>query len=123
MLWPNINSYKEFDDEKKFLRLENSPPPHNFSNGPSLRGTNSTTTNYIIGTPNLNSNENSFRTLSSQRLFGSIVINLTETTLAAVMLDFSALSGTNPQISTTSTPVTFIGEYPPWVNFMLLIMM
>ena len=30
------NSYKEFDNEKKFLRLENSPPPHNFSNGPSL---------------------------------------------------------------------------------------
>ena len=29
------NSYKEFDDEKKFLRLENSPP-HNFSNDPSL---------------------------------------------------------------------------------------
>ena len=30
-------SYKEFDNEKKFLRLENSPPPpHNFSNGPSL---------------------------------------------------------------------------------------
>ena len=36
MLWPKINSYKEFDNEKKFLRLENSPPPHNFSNGPSL---------------------------------------------------------------------------------------
>ena len=31
------NSYKEFDNEKKFLRLENSPPPpHNFSKGPSL---------------------------------------------------------------------------------------
>ena len=33
------NSYEEFDNEKKFLRLENSPPPrspHNFSNGPSL---------------------------------------------------------------------------------------
>ena len=34
------NSYKEFDNEKKFLRLENSPPPppppHNLSNGPSL---------------------------------------------------------------------------------------
>ena len=31
------NSYKEFDNEKKFLRLENSPStPHNFSNGPSL---------------------------------------------------------------------------------------
>ena len=31
------NLYKEFDNEKKFLQLENSPPlPHNFSNGPSL---------------------------------------------------------------------------------------
>ena len=38
MLWPKKNSYKEFDNEKKFLRLENSPPPHKFSNGPSLRG-------------------------------------------------------------------------------------
>ena len=36
MLRPKKNSYKEFDEEKKFLRLENSPPPHNFSNGPSL---------------------------------------------------------------------------------------
>ena len=39
MLWPKKNSYKEFDNEKKFLRLENSPPPpppHNFSNGRSL---------------------------------------------------------------------------------------
>ena len=27
MLWPKKNSYKEFDDEKKFLQLENSPPP------------------------------------------------------------------------------------------------
>ena len=24
------------DDEKKFLQLENPPPPHNFSNGPYL---------------------------------------------------------------------------------------
>ena len=38
MLWPKKNSYNEFDNEKKFLRLENSPPPpHNFSNGPSLK--------------------------------------------------------------------------------------
>ena len=40
MLWPKKNSYKEFDNEKKFQRLENSPthpPPNNFSNGPSLR--------------------------------------------------------------------------------------
>ena len=40
MLRPQKNSYKESDKEKKFLRLENSPPPppspHNFSNGRSL---------------------------------------------------------------------------------------
>ena len=27
MLWPKKNSYKEFYNEKKFLRLKNSPPP------------------------------------------------------------------------------------------------
>ena len=27
MLWPKKNSYKEFENEKKFLRLENFPPP------------------------------------------------------------------------------------------------
>ena len=39
MLWPKKNSYKEFDNEKEFLRLKNSPPPppHDFSNDPSLR--------------------------------------------------------------------------------------
>ena len=26
MQWPKKNSYKEFDNEKKFLLLENSPP-------------------------------------------------------------------------------------------------
>ena len=31
------NSYKDFDSEKKFLRLKNSPPPHNFSNRLSLK--------------------------------------------------------------------------------------
>ena len=36
MPWPKKNSYKEFDNEKEFLPLEHSPPPHNFSNGPSL---------------------------------------------------------------------------------------
>ena len=36
MLWPTKNSYMEFDNEKKFLRFENCPPPHNFSNGLSL---------------------------------------------------------------------------------------
>ena len=38
MLWPRKYSYEEFDNEKKFLPLENPPPPHNFSNGPSLKG-------------------------------------------------------------------------------------
>ena len=43
MLLPKKNSYKEFDiKEKKFLRLKNYPPPHNFSNGPSLRPDNPT---------------------------------------------------------------------------------
>ena len=27
MLWPKKNSYEEFDNEKKFLRVENSPLP------------------------------------------------------------------------------------------------
>ena len=40
MLRLKKNSYKEFDNEKKFLPLKNSsptpPPPYNFSNGPSL---------------------------------------------------------------------------------------
>ena len=49
---------------------------------------------YITGTANFNSDKDNFRTLSSQGLFESIVINLTETTLAA----FSILSGPNPQI-------------------------
>ena len=30
------HSYKEFDDKKKFLRLENSPLPPYFSNGRPL---------------------------------------------------------------------------------------
>ena len=38
MLWPKKDSYKVFDNEKKFLRLENSSPPHNFPNGRSLSG-------------------------------------------------------------------------------------
>ena len=30
MQGPEKNSYNEFDNEKKFLRLENSPPPITF---------------------------------------------------------------------------------------------
>ena len=37
MLWPKKNSFKEFGNKKKLLRLENSPPSDNVSNGPSLR--------------------------------------------------------------------------------------
>ena len=43
---------------------------------PTLRGNNSTTTNYITGTANFNSNKDKFQTLSSQGLFESIVMNL-----------------------------------------------
>ena len=58
---------------------------------PPLRGTNSTTTNHITS-----SNKDNFRTLSSQGIFESLVINLTETTLAAVILGFSIVN--NPEI-------------------------
>ena len=69
-------------------RVPNSFPP--------LRGNNFTTTNYIAGTANFNSNKDNFRILSSQGIFESIiVINLY---LAAVILGISTLSGTNPQI-------------------------
>ena len=39
MLWPEKNSHKEFDNWEKFPAAQKfpSPPPHNFSNGPSLR--------------------------------------------------------------------------------------
>ena len=56
------------------------------------------TTNYITGTANFNSDKDNFQTLSSQGHFESIVINISETTLPAVILGFSTLSGTNPQI-------------------------
>ena len=36
MQGPEKNSYKEFDNEKKIPAARKSPPPHNFSNGPSL---------------------------------------------------------------------------------------
>ena len=37
MLTPEKYSYKEFDNEKKFPPLENSPPPSRiFSNSPTL---------------------------------------------------------------------------------------
>ena len=64
---------------------------------PSLRGTNSISTNHITGTVNFNSNKDNFRTLSSQGLFESIVINLY---LAAVILGFSTQSCNNPKIWT-----------------------
>ena len=54
MLWPKKNSYNEFDNEKKFLRLENSPPPrpHNFSNGPSLkRSLSLSNASYLLNPP------------------------------------------------------------------------
>ena len=43
-------------------------------------------------------NKDNFRTLSSQGCFESFVISLTETTLAAVILGSSTLSGTSLQI-------------------------
>ena len=51
MLWPRKYSYEEFDNEKKFLPLENPPPPHNFSNGPSLKGVIWDTTYWLDNLP------------------------------------------------------------------------
>ena len=96
-------------------RVQNSFPP--------LRGTNSTTTNHITGTANVKSGKDNFRTLSSQGTFESIVLNLYPnkayvSSLAEVILGFGTLRGTNPQFEnrkgTTSTPVIFIAEHPPW---------
>ena len=75
---------------RRILHVPNKFPP--------LRGTNSTVTNYMTGTANLNSNKDDVQTVSSQGFFETIVINLTETTLAAMILGFSTLSSTNPQI-------------------------
>ena len=36
MLWLKINSYKEFDKDKKIPVARKFPSPHNFSNGPTL---------------------------------------------------------------------------------------
>ena len=48
---------------------------------PPLRGTNSTTTNYITALQILiYSEKDNYRTLSSEGLFETIIINLTETT-------------------------------------------
>ena len=43
---------------------------------PLLRGTNSTTTNYITGAANFNKSKDNYQTLSSRGLFESIVINI-----------------------------------------------
>ena len=43
---------------------------------PLLRGTNSTSTNYITGVANFNSKKDNFRTVSAQGVFENIVINL-----------------------------------------------
>ena len=38
MLWPKKDLYKEFDNEKNSAAKKfPSPPPYNFSNGPSLK--------------------------------------------------------------------------------------
>ena len=42
------NSYKEFDNEKNSCRTKIPHPPHNFSNGPSLRSTHDFFNNRVI---------------------------------------------------------------------------
>ena len=48
------NSYKEFDNEKKILQLENSPPiPHNFFNVASLKTIGTLRSNDADGNENV----------------------------------------------------------------------
>ena len=74
-----------------------------------LRGTNSTTTNYITGTAHFNSIKDNFRTLSSQGLFESILINRypneTYCFLAAVILVLAPLAVPIPTNFNTPTKV------------------
>ena len=54
MLRPEKNSYKEFDNEKKILQLENSPPlPHNFFNVASLKTIGTLRSNDADGNENV----------------------------------------------------------------------
>ena len=77
---------------------------------PPLRGTNSTTTNYINGTANFHSNKDTFRTLSSQGRFESIVINLCPNQSFSVLSPWAVPTHNfKPLKGTTNTPVTFIG--------------
>ena len=77
---------------------------------PPLRGTNSTTTNYITGTANFRSNKDNFRTLSSQGRFESLVINLCPNQSFSVLAPWAVPTHNfKPLKGTTNTPVTFIG--------------
>ena len=64
MLWPKKNSYKEFDNEKKFLRLENFTQLTSFATLIKLTTTNQAQCFYIRDGPlenlweNIRSREN-----------------------------------------------------------------
>ena len=86
--------FKGYIPKNKYCRLVGGCSSENFENTPikawyqnlilwtcpnsfpPLRGTNSTTTNYITGTANFNSIKDNFGTFSSRGPFESIVINL-----------------------------------------------
>ena len=83
MLWPKKNSYKEFDKEKKFLRIENSLPPpphhlHNFSNGPSLNLKDLSMEGAVGCLPFTKSSRKCGCSESRTRLFGSFQLRISE---------------------------------------------
>ena len=82
MLWPKKNSYKEFDKEKKFLRIENSLPPphhlHNFSNGPSLNLMDLSMEGALGCLPFTKSSRKCGCSESRTRLFGSFQLRISE---------------------------------------------
>ena len=71
--WQGCSSENFENTPKRYQNLFYGSLPNSFL---PLRGTNSTTTNYITGTANFNSSQDNFRTLSFQGRLASIVINL-----------------------------------------------
>ena len=74
MLWPKKNSYKEFDKEKKFLRIENSQ----FSNGPSLNLMDLSMEGALGCLPFTKSSRKCGCSESRTRLFGSFQLRISE---------------------------------------------
>ena len=78
MLWPKKKSYKEFDNEKKFLRIENPPHLQNFSNGTSINLMDLSMEGALGCLPFTKSSRKCGCRGSGTRLFGSFQLRISE---------------------------------------------